>query len=59
MTKPAGSTVGIREGSLTRKNRKKIEKQPPLANGQRGLLFCFSAYQVTYSSQNRVSITAA
>lgn len=41
------------------KKRKKIKKQPPLANGQRGLLFCFSAYQVTYSSQNRVSITAA
>ena len=41
------------------KKRKKIKKQPPLANGQRGLLFYFSDYQVTYSSQNRVSITAA
>ena len=41
------------------KKRKKIKKQPPLASGQRGLSSWFAAYQVTYSSQNRMSMTAA
>lgn len=35
VTKPAGSTVGIREGSCTRKNGKKSKSSPrwPVANG--------------------------
>ena len=41
------------------KKRKKIKKQPLLASGQQGLSSWFAAYQVTYSSQNRMSITAA
>ena len=45
-------------GVMYPKKRKKIKKQPPLASGQRGLSSWFAAYQVTYSSQNRMSIVA-
>ena len=50
---------GYSGGVMYPKKRKKINQQPPLASGQRGLSSCFAAYQVTYSSQNRMSMTAA
>ena len=41
VTKPAGPTAGIREGSLTRKNRKKIEQKPHWPKRQWGFCLAF------------------